>query len=82
MDTTLPSLKPAPTHGPNPAWDDEDLVAECLRGNEQAWAAVVDKYKNLVYSVPLRYNMSPQDAAVFLARGAHRRPVMLRPGAR
>lgn len=28
-----------------------------------AWAAVVDKYKNLVYSAPIRYRMSPEDAA-------------------
>jgi RNA polymerase sigma factor (sigma-70 family) len=46
-----------------PAWSDEDLVRECLRGNEQAWAAVVEKYKALVYSAPFRYRMSPQDAA-------------------
>ncbi|HEV2445654.1 MAG TPA: sigma-70 family RNA polymerase sigma factor [Candidatus Sulfopaludibacter sp.] len=38
-------------------------MAECLRGNEQAWAAVVDKYKNLVYSAPVKYRLSPQDAA-------------------
>jgi RNA polymerase sigma factor (sigma-70 family) len=38
-------------------------VKECLRGNQQAWAAVVDKYKNLVYSAPLKYHMRPQDAA-------------------
>lgn len=46
-----------------PAWNDEDLVEECLRGNEHAWAGVVDKYKNLVYSAPVKYRMSPQDAA-------------------
>jgi RNA polymerase sigma factor (sigma-70 family) len=38
-------------------------VEECLRGNEQAWAAVVDKYKGLVYSAPVKYRMTPQDAA-------------------
>jgi RNA polymerase sigma factor (sigma-70 family) len=48
---------------PSPAWKDEDLVEECLRGNEQAWAAVVDKYKNLVYSAPLKYHMNPEEAA-------------------
>ncbi len=35
----------------------------CLRGDEQAWSSVVDKYKNLVYSAPVKYRMSPQDAA-------------------
>lgn len=39
------------------------MVAECLSGNESAWAAVIDKYKNLVYSAPIKYRMSPQDAA-------------------
>ena len=48
---------------PTPAWQDEDLVEECLRGNNQAWAAVVDKYKGLVYAAPVKYRMSPQDAA-------------------
>lgn len=38
-------------------------MEECLRGNEEAWAAVVDKYKNLVYSAPIKYRMRPQDAA-------------------
>ena len=48
---------------PTPAWSDQDLVSECLRGNEQAWAALVEKYKGLVYSAPFRYRLSPQDAA-------------------
>src|SRR4029077_8305629 len=48
---------------PTPAWSDQDLVGECLGGNEQAWAALVEKYKGLVYSAPFRYRMTPQDAA-------------------
>ncbi len=48
---------------PSPAWSDEDLVAECLSGSEPAWTALVLKYKNLVYSVPVKYRMSPEDAA-------------------
>ena len=38
-------------------------MEECLRGNQQAWSSVVEKYKNLVYSAPVKYRMSPQDAA-------------------
>jgi RNA polymerase sigma factor (sigma-70 family) len=38
-------------------------VEECLRGNQEAWCAVVDKYKNLVYSAPVKYRMLPQDAS-------------------
>ena len=48
---------------PTPAWNDRDLVKECLSGSQQAWAAIVEKYKGLVYSVPVRYRMAPHDAA-------------------
>ena len=46
-----------------PVSSDEDLVSECLRGNEEAWSSLVDKYRNLVYSVPVKYRMPPEDAA-------------------
>jgi RNA polymerase sigma factor (sigma-70 family) len=39
------------------------LVEECLRGSEQAWNALVDRYKGLIYSIPMRYGAPPQDAA-------------------
>ena len=52
----------APTQKPE-AWTDEDLVDECLRGNQEAWHRVVEKYKSLVYSAPMKYRMEPQDAA-------------------
>ena len=42
---------------------DEKLVAACLAGDQQAWAELVEKYRNLVYSVPVKYRMPPQDAA-------------------
>ncbi|MBL8142922.1 MAG: sigma-70 family RNA polymerase sigma factor [Acidobacteria bacterium] len=48
---------------PSRTWDDDRLVAACLAGDEQAWSALIDKYKNLVYSVPRKYRMSPDDAA-------------------
>ena len=43
--------------------DDATLVRRCARGEEDAWAALVDKYKNLIYSVPIRYGLSQDDAA-------------------
>ncbi len=46
-----------------PSTSDERLVAECLAGNEQAWSALIDKYKRLIYSIPTRYQASPEDAA-------------------
>ncbi|MBV9679585.1 MAG: sigma-70 family RNA polymerase sigma factor [Acidobacteriaceae bacterium] len=42
--------------------DDETLVRECLNGNGQAWSALIDKYKNLIFSIPIKYGFSPEDA--------------------
>lgn len=42
---------------------DRRLVTDCLAGSEEAWAALVHKYKNLIYSIPLRYGADPADAA-------------------
>jgi RNA polymerase sigma factor (sigma-70 family) len=39
------------------------LVEECIQGKETAWAALIDKYKNLIYSIPLRYRFSQDEAA-------------------
>lgn len=47
----------------SPASTDEQLVAACLEGNQSAWAALVTKYRRLVYSVPVKYRMSAEDAA-------------------
>ena len=51
------------THEPQTGWSDERLVRACLEGNEQAWSALIDKYKNLIYSIPIKYGASPEDAA-------------------
>lgn len=48
---------------PSAAWSDDRLIQECLRGNEQAWSVLIDKYKNLIYSVPIKYRASQEDAA-------------------
>jgi RNA polymerase sigma factor (sigma-70 family) len=44
-------------------WTDTRLVKECLAGNEEAWSALIDKYKALIYSIPVKYQMPPQEAA-------------------
>jgi RNA polymerase sigma factor (sigma-70 family) len=46
-----------------PAWDDTRLVKECLRRNEEAWSLLIDKYKALIYSIPVRYGLPPHEAA-------------------
>jgi RNA polymerase sigma factor (sigma-70 family) len=38
-------------------------VRECVRGNEEAWAALLDKYKNLIFSVPIKRGIPREDAA-------------------
>ena len=48
---------------PAAEWSNTRLVAECLAGDDRAWIALLDRYKNLIYSIPLRYGMPPQDAA-------------------
>jgi RNA polymerase sigma factor (sigma-70 family) len=44
-------------------WSNTRLVEECVRGNDRAWHAIVQRYKNLVYSVALSYGAGPEDAA-------------------
>src|SRR5437899_12613946 len=39
------------------------LVKECLAGSEEAWSLLIDKYKALIYSIPVKYGLSPQEAA-------------------
>ena len=41
---------------------DESLVKECLKGNEAAWNALLLKYRNLIYSIPLKHGLSRDDA--------------------
>ena len=44
------------------AWPDRRLVSECLKGNEEAWSALIDKYRRLIYSIPVKYGFSPDEA--------------------
>jgi RNA polymerase sigma factor (sigma-70 family) len=44
------------------AWPDTRLVRECLRSSEEAWSALIDKYKNLIFSIPIKYGFSADDA--------------------
>ena len=44
-------------------FSDSHLVQECLKGNESGWSALIGKYKNLIFSIPIRYGLSEEDAA-------------------
>jgi len=48
---------------PPAAWNDTRLVKACLAGDEDAWASLIDKYKALIYSIPVKYGLSRQEAA-------------------
>jgi RNA polymerase sigma factor (sigma-70 family) len=48
-------------------WPDDRLVAECLKGNEKAWSALLDKYKNLIFSIPIKMEMYDDAADIFQA---------------
>jgi RNA polymerase sigma factor (sigma-70 family) len=48
---------------PDVTWSDARLIRACLSGNEHAWTTLIAKYKNLIYSIPMKYGASPEDAA-------------------
>lgn len=48
---------------PTADWSDERLINACLRRDSQAWSVLVDKYKRLIFSVPIKIGLSPDDAS-------------------
>jgi RNA polymerase sigma factor (sigma-70 family) len=48
---------------PNKSWSDGRLVRSCLDGDERAWSALIEKYKQLIYSIPAKYHLPPEDCA-------------------
>ena len=44
-------------------WDDTRLVKACLSGREEAWSLLIEKYKALIYSIPVKYGLAQQEAA-------------------
>jgi RNA polymerase sigma factor (sigma-70 family) len=49
---------------PDNLWsDDTKLVKACLHGEEDAWETLLAKYKNLIFSIPIKYGFSPEEAA-------------------
>jgi RNA polymerase sigma factor (sigma-70 family) len=45
------------------SWSSERLVRECCEGNQEAWSALIEKYKNLIFSIPIKFGLSRDDAA-------------------
>ena len=48
---------------PGPDWTNTRLVTQCLAGDQRAWNALLERYQNLIYSIPRRYGAPHQDAA-------------------
>ncbi|HEY6946019.1 MAG TPA: sigma-70 family RNA polymerase sigma factor [Candidatus Acidoferrum sp.] len=43
--------------------NDTRLVKQCLSGSEEAWSALIEKYKALIYSIPVKYGLPPHEAS-------------------
>jgi len=48
---------------PPGVWSDTRLVKECLLGNEEAWSLLIEKYKALIYSIPVKYGLPAEEGA-------------------
>jgi RNA polymerase sigma factor (sigma-70 family) len=46
-----------------PVRTDAHIVRDCLDGNEAAWSELVEKYKNLIFSIPIKYGLTREEAA-------------------
>ncbi len=42
---------------------DRDLILACRKGERGAWESLLNKYERLVFSIPLNYGLSRDDAA-------------------
>lgn len=45
------------------SWSNERLVSECRKGNQAAWSRLIEKYKNLIFSIPIKFGLTREDAA-------------------
>jgi RNA polymerase sigma factor (sigma-70 family) len=59
---TAARMQPEASNSP-----DERLVRACLKGDQEAWAALIDKYKNLIYSIPIKLEIYEDAADIFQA---------------
>ena len=48
-----------------PAPADEELIERCLADDADAWSALIDRYKNLIYSIPIRMGMHQEANDIF-----------------
>jgi RNA polymerase sigma factor (sigma-70 family) len=43
-------------------WLDARLVRQCLEGDQDAWPSLLERYKRLIYSIPVKYGLTAQEA--------------------
>jgi RNA polymerase sigma factor (sigma-70 family) len=46
---------------------DERLIQRCLKGDQEARCELIDKYKNLIYSIPIKLGMYQDAGDIFQA---------------
>jgi RNA polymerase sigma factor (sigma-70 family) len=63
ISTDEPGQVSSPEAPQELTWTNQRLVAACLEGSEPAWSALVDKYKRLIFSIPIKYGYAREDAA-------------------
>lgn len=61
--TTQPSIVNDATMHDNLWAEDAKLIDKCLHGEEAAWTELVSKYKNLIFSVPIRWGFTREESA-------------------
>ncbi|HST12891.1 MAG TPA: sigma-70 family RNA polymerase sigma factor [Terriglobales bacterium] len=49
------------------ASSDEHLIRRCLENDAQAWSTLIDKYKNLIYSIAIKLGMHQDAGDIFQA---------------
>lgn len=42
---------------------DQELIEACLKGDHLAWETLIVKYQRLIYSIPIKIGLSPEDSA-------------------
>src|SRR5262249_1585850 len=42
---------------------DSELVGLCLGGDSHAWESLIQRYRRLIYSIPVKFGFQPSDAA-------------------
>jgi RNA polymerase sigma factor (sigma-70 family) len=57
---------------------DQTLIEACLQGEEHAWAALIERYSRLIYSIPIRFGFPQmiadeifQETCLALLEGLH-----------